>query len=172
MQRGVFAARLGASLSFDLVTFERSFDGWSLPTSDLRWGPWLGAETHFDGVLAEGGVELSHGRIHYYEAWHTTLRLGGGYAVDTDGASSILSATLTGGLRSIPGRRHDRGDANCDRRPLVSRPSALARDLRGFVTVRSSWTEDRHVTLVAGLELSPSLFVPPYSCSGFRGKTP
>ncbi|MBL8956194.1 MAG: hypothetical protein JNK82_35810 [Myxococcaceae bacterium] len=164
--RAVFAARLGAGVSFGLATLPDP--GYGGPY-ELRWGPWLGAETQLDGALGEGGLEVSFGQEHHARWGTYSVRLGGGYGFDAGGPSPHLSITATGGVRSVPARYTERGACDPPAMPLTH---AFASGVRIFATLRVPFAGARGIAFVAGLEFEPSFFLPPYSLSRWLGSAP
>jgi hypothetical protein len=157
--------RAGAGLSFGLASSlgGGSTGGVRHVSYDLRWGPWLGAETNFDRHLGEGGLELLV-TPNLPNDWVTySLRAGGAFARDDRGVARQVSLTFAGGLRSVPARFAAGGV--CDRTWEDPKLHAYAHGARIFITARFSppGIDDRGLALLAGLEIDPLLLVPKYT---------
>ena len=119
----------------------------------LLVGPWLGAETQLDGVIGEGGVEVTIAPIAADDLMYG-LRLGGGYEYRSAGRAPALSATVLIGFRNAP-------LYSCD---ILT----LAHGVRLFATARDTHGP-RGLSMLVGVEIEPSLLFPPYSRRAFVG---
>lgn len=109
---------------------------------ELKVGSWLQATGNLGGALGEGGLELGLTKERYNGSYYG-LRAGGGYGVGPSDRGAAIVGTL------LFGRRHTWGECAYLYR---------ARGWRAFATVRYWPTEGRGLTVVAGLEIDPSLF--------------
>jgi hypothetical protein len=163
----VGAVRLGASASLDFPTPDALGDEY-----ELRWGPWLMAETQLDGALGELGVELAMTPIKVARLAYA-LRLGGGYSKDKQGGTPEVSATLTVGTRSLSaggGDDDDDGDDGKGKESQSSGSSGFANGIRGFFTFRNPPPKSGHgLTFLLGVEITPALLLPPYTKQRWMG---
>ena len=184
------AVRLGGAASFQLAQPDMLGDEY-----ELRWGPWLMAETQLDGLLGEGGVELAATPIKVARLAYA-LRLGGGYGKDKSGGVPEASATLTIGTRSLVADGGGGGDDDADddeqggdddedakpkkrkSKPVKSGGGGnggattgnMANGIRGFFTFRNTPPKSGHgLTFLVGVEITPSLFLPPYTKARWMG---
>jgi len=111
---------------------------------ELKIGPWIQATGDLTGALGEGGFELGLTKERY-DGTYFGLRAGGGYGVGPSDRGAAIVGTL------LLGRRHAWGECAYLYR---------ARGWRAFATVRYWPTEGRGLTVVAGVEIDPSLFFP------------
>lgn len=109
---------------------------------ELKVGPWLQATGDLAGALGEGGLELGLTK-EVYDGSFYGLRAGGGYGVGPSDRGAAIVGTL------LFGRRHTWGKCAYLYR---------ARGWRAFTTVRYWPIEARGMTVVAGVEIDPSLF--------------
>jgi tetratricopeptide (TPR) repeat protein len=138
--RSFAAGRAGLSLVVADGGFSRFYG-----MIDSLWGE---AELQTGGgVLGEGGLEL--GAIPT-QGTHPSyaVRLGGGYGPAAGRHRGLLSATLLAGTRFVP--------ESCA-------PLTLARGARLFVTVRAPVDGTAAVALLGGVEVEPTMLLPPYS---------
>ena len=142
--------------------------GW-LALSELRIGPWLSAATRDDGGLVEAGLDLKWMAV-YRPTWGTwDLRLGAGYGAFGSGRAPFMNATLLWGVESVRNRYQRRG--YCE----PSRPAATVAEasvVRVFFTHRAALTGSEFGEFVLGIEVSPSMLLPPWSGSRFIGNEP
>jgi hypothetical protein len=142
--------------------------GW-LSTAELRAGPWVTLSTGMRGGAVEGGLDLKAGGV-FSGAWGSwDLRLGTGYGAFARDREPLLSATVLWGVRSVR-RRYSRHLACLPAAPAAS--VAEASVIRLFVGVRAGLDHSDARELVAGVELSPSMLLPPYSWFRFVGAEP
>ena len=142
--------------------------GW-LSLSELRWGPWFAASTRDEGGLVEAGVDLKWTGIHA-PTWGTwDLRGGAGYGAFEQGRAAFASATFLWGARSVRARYHQRG--YCDP-PAMAATVGEGSGWRVFVTYRSGFSRSADREVVVGIELSPSMLLPPWSCNRWTGNRP
>ncbi|HEY4184434.1 MAG TPA: hypothetical protein VGP07_05160 [Polyangia bacterium] len=129
------AVELRLGLGFELT---------SVPVASyhqMQIGPWVQALGDLAGGLAEGGLELGLTK-ETFDGSFSGLRIGGGYGVGPSDRGAALSGSL------FFGQRHRYGKcANLYH----------ARGWRAFATARTWPTQGRGVTLVAGVEIDPSL---------------
>jgi len=178
-RRSVIAPRIGAGLSFRLTAFNHS-------AYELRWGPWLVGETQLDGGLGEGGLALMLVPIRAARAAYE-LRAGGGLFADRLSRSGEVSVTLTCGTRSVApsgssaarsGSDSDSADEAeaGDPEDATARGGpdtlAFANGVRVFVEGRSVPVRGRGISVLGGLEITPSLFFPPYKSERWVGGWP
>lgn len=163
---------IGAELTRGLLVFRGfpagDYGPW-LGRAELRWGPWVQASTLGSVALVEGGFKLHLGAF-YHASWGTyDLRLGGGYGAWSGEREPHAAVTLAWGFRSVVGRYTVRGF--CDP-PARTRPLASGGVLRFFVTHRRTLDRSELRETVFGIELSPELFLPPYSWFRLFGGPP
>ena len=176
-RRSVIAPRIGAGLSFRLTAFNHS-------AYELRWGPWLVGETQLDGGLGEGGLALMLVPTRAARAAYE-LRAGGGFFADRLSRSGEVSVTLTCGTRSVApsgssaarsgsdsGSEAEAGDP--EDAPARGGPDTLAfaNGVRVFVEGRTVPVRGRGISVLGGLEITPSLFFPPYKSERWVGGWP
>jgi hypothetical protein len=139
-------ARLGGGISYGLGR---------LGAREVRGGPWISGETGFHGALGEGGLELlvASDREPTWDA--IALRAGGGYGVDRGDRAPSISTTLTVGLRAVPARFHTRGPCEA----VVPSERGHASVARLFLTTRDSFAGAGSVSIIAGVEIDPSLLL-------------
>jgi len=107
----------------------------------LQVGPWVQAVGDLAGALAEGGLEAALTKERDDGSFYG-LRLGGGYGFGASDRGAALAASLLYGMRHTFGA-------------CAHLYHALG--WRAFATVRT-WPHEGHgVTIVAGLEIDPSL---------------
>jgi hypothetical protein len=161
--RGIAMGRVGVGAT--IGAGERLFGDYQ-----LRLGPWLGGEGQIRGALAEGGLELLLAPIHDPEVGAYSIRVAGGYGVDDHAGAAQLSITVTGGLRAVPQRYADGGA--CDGSWENPKPIAFAHGVRLFATWRAASLDDPRHSIVGGVEMSPSLFLPPHKRYRWLGGYP
>lgn len=162
---------IGAELTRQVLRYQgfpAGRSGW-LATAEMRAGPWFAASTRSAGGLVEGGIVFTWDGV-FSPAWGTwDLRLGAGYGAFTPGREPLVSATLLWGVRSVRARYSHH------RRCLPAEPPARfaeASVIRVFVETRAGTRDADARELVVGLELSPSMLLPPYSWFRFAGYEP
>jgi|GEM_PF-4180758 len=173
--KNVGVARLGAAASFGLAGMGDQYE--------LRWGPWLMAETQFDGLLGEGGVELAVAPVRVARLAYG-LRLGGGYGKDKLGGAPEVSATLMVGTRSLAGggdeddAEDEQGDGDDEKPKRKGQASSTsgraasqwANGIRAFFTFRNPPPKSGHgLSFLLGVEITPALFLPPYTKQRWLG---
>ena len=109
---------------------------------ELKVGYWIQATGDLGGALGEGGLELALTK-EVYDGSFYGLRAGGGYGVGPSDRGAAIVGTM------LFGRRHTWGECAYLYR---------ARGWRAFATARYWPTEGRGLTIVAGMEIDPSLF--------------
>jgi hypothetical protein len=162
---------IGAELTLGVLTY-RGFPATGGPWAgrgEVRIGPWLAAATRREGGLLEGGPKLHLGGI-YPPSWGTfDLRLGAGLGAFAEGRAANLSATMLWGTRGVLGRHTARSPCSPRAAP---RDWAEASVLRLFVSHRRTIDAPIDSETAVGLELSPTLLLPPYSCYRLLGGAP
>ncbi len=136
---------------------------------ELRGGPWWGITSDLQGARAEGGYVFSVGQVAHAQWGTYAVRIGGGLGDDSLGLSPHFVATITGGIRSVPGRYTERGACDVPPKP---KESALAENVRLFATARTTFADAAPWQLTFGIELSPTFFLPPYSLRKWIGSRP
>jgi hypothetical protein len=165
-ERGLVALRLGGAVTFPLASVgEPSYGG----PVHLRWGPWIQAETAFDGVLGEGGLELHLGQERHARWGTFGVRVGAGYGIDETGTAPHAALTLYWGVHSVPDRYWPRGA--CDP-PRPRATHAFATGFRIFATGRLLFEDARGYALIAGIEIEPTYLFPPISLAKLIGSGP
>lgn len=153
--------RLGAAVDFSLARSGRLSYGRQL---ELRWGPWLGADTTFDHTAVEAGVALDLGMTSHSEFGDVGVRIGSGAGDLRDRIAQTASVTLLWGVRLVPARYSWGGgcvegsDVRVTHAGTPARANALASVVRLFATVRAD--TDGNALWLAGIELAPGLLFP------------
>jgi hypothetical protein len=140
----VYGFRIGAGVDFELAQFANPlrYGG----KFEIRWGPWLIAETRSDTHYVHGGLAIDFGQTRHAQFGTFTLRAGGGIDIDGD---PLASLTFLGGVRYVPDRRHS------------NRKVARASGGRVFGMITSDGNGGR--SLLFGIEFEPTWVLPPYS---------
>jgi hypothetical protein len=171
----VYAVRAGAAADFELGQIRNP---WKLGGDfEVRWGPWIGAESTRETHTVEGGFSLDFGQTQLATSGTYTARLGVG--VD-DERRRTMSLTILGGVRYVPAR-HSRGGGCLDGWPSTSnvrisdpgRPRktiARASGARVFATLREGF--DSGKLWLVGIEFEPTWPLPPYSLGKLAGGRP
>ena len=138
--------------------------------AELRTGPWIAGATALPGGLVEGGLKLHLGGV-YHASWGTfDSRVGLGDAAFVEGRSPHAVVTVGYGVRSVLARYH-RSDPHCELSQRARR-GAEASIFRLAVTRRQSLLEPERHEWQLGIEVSPTLFLPPYSWWRLAGGPP
>lgn len=162
-ERAVPEGTIGGGVTFQLMNF--------FGMSEVRAGPWLAAITDVTGIRGEGGLELvlteSRGPAAFGTWW---LRLGGGYGIDDVGRAPSYSMTFAWGPRPVTGRNGgDAGRCFSLGHDFQGPEHAIAHAFRLFATARALFATDRDWTIVAGVEVDPMLWFPPYRAERLVG---
>lgn len=174
--------RAGGGVDFELgrIGDERRYGG----PVEIRSGPWVGLDATFGegvlepGVALEGGLSLDIGQTSHAQWGDYSLRVGAGAVWYAAGWRPAGSLTLMWGVRSVLDRYIEGGACvSGDGRGYVSvdegRPRsdhALASGIRIFGTLRVDG--EASYTLIFGVELEPTFFLPPYSGARWIGARP
>ncbi len=168
-ERGVGMLRLGGEVTVPLANIGGIDYGGPV---HLRVGPYLLAETSFEGGLGEGGVSLTLGQVRHARWGTFGVRFGGGVGAQLDARgqlqrTSFVSATISWGVLSVPGRfRPERGA--CD--PPREGPRHLfSSGLRIFATGRAPLSGVDGYSIVIGVEIEPGFLFGPYSLERLIG---
>ena len=166
---------IGGGLGFDVrIARGRGYDGQN--RFELRAGPWAAATASFPGFALEGGLSIDLGMTSHSEWGNGTLRVGAGEADLGGGERPAISMTFAYGVRSVLARYSWGGGCVTSHGIEPDNPGrpaqrfAHASGARLFVTLRED--ADRRTAIIAGVELEPTFFLPPYSLSRFGGGEP
>jgi len=137
----------------------------------LRAGPYVLAETAFDGGLGEGGVSLTIGQVRHARWGTFGIRFGGGmgarwHAEGQARRRAFVSATLSWGVLSVPGRHRERGA--CDE-PRSGPRHLYASGFRIFATGRAPLHGVDGYSLIIGVEIEPGFLAGPFSIERLIG---
>jgi len=160
-ERSGASVGIGTELTWSIAT-HRGFPAGvaGRRTAELRMGPWFATAVRAEGGLVEGGLKLHWGAVEQSGFGTFELRLGAGVAAFSHGPAPTLDVTLLWGTRSVLARYSRR--TPCD--PVATAKSlAESSVLRLFLTQRNALSSERGHEIVIGIELSPSLLLPPYS---------
>ena len=146
----VVAFRLGAAVDFQLTTFDNPFHVGG--DFELRWGPWLLAESRSDMRYVQAGLSIDLTQTRHADFGSYMLRSGAG--INTDG-EPMMSVMFLGGIRYAPGRRHEK-------------PKVLFSSGGRIYGMLASDFEGR-ASLIVGFELEPTWALPPYSLRKLAG---
>jgi len=167
-ERGVGMVRLVGEVTVPLMNIGGGYGG----PAHLRAGPYVSAETSFEGGLGEGGLSLTIGQVQHARWGTFGIRLGGGLGgvVDQNGQlqrTAFVSGTFSWGVLSVPGRyRNERGA--CD--PVRTGPEHLfSSGFRIFATGRAPLRESDGYSLVIGVEIEPGFLFGPFSIERLIG---
>jgi len=125
----------------------------SRKTAELRLGPWAQGSTDFAGAALEGGLGLGLGSVGTASFGAFGLRLGAGARSIAHENHAELVATLTYGVRWLPGR-YQAWDGCHDLPPARVAFGSVA---RGFVTLRAD-PDLARASGIVGVEVTPALF--------------
>jgi hypothetical protein len=119
---------------------------------EFRMGSWAAYDLLWEpGGVGEGGALFLFTQTQHAQWGTFGVRVGAGYGGDH---ASHLVVTFTGGVRYVPDRTSSSGDEG---------RFARATGVRIIATIRRSLDRPEDVALIAGVELEPLFFLPPYS---------
>lgn len=158
------AVGLGGELTTGVLTYRgfpsgRWFGG-ARNRAEVRLGPWAVASDRGTRGLIEGGLKLNWGAEYLAQFGTLDLSLGGGHGAHSDEQSGHATMSLAYGIRSALARYYLA--PCCDASPQP-RTLSMASVLRVAVTLQRPLSERYGMEVVFGLDLSPTLFLPPYN---------